>query len=62
MNYFNSNLEKINDEKNRSEKDKSYNINNNFSSSNNDDLNEQIFSLSHTSQNRQKMMFQRKKK
>ena len=62
MNYFNSNLEKINDEKNRSEKDKSYNINNNFSSSNNDDLNEQIFSLSRTSQNRQKMMFQRKKK
>ena len=62
MNYFNSNLEKINDEKNRSEKDKSYNINNNYSSSNNDDLNEQIFSLSHTSQNRQKMMFQRKKK
>ena len=59
MNYFNSNLERLNKEKKKSEKDKNYNINYN---NNNDDFNEQVFSLSHTSQNRQKVMFNRNKK
>ena len=58
MNYFNSNLEKINTEK----------MNNNFGKNNNnmisskDEINEQIFSLSKTSQNRQRIIYKRSKK
>ena len=66
MNYFNSNLERLHNENLESypldkKKIKVKEIKKN-SSSNKDDITEQIFSLSRTSQNRQKVMFKRSKK
>ena len=58
MNYFNSNLEKINPEKRNNIFSEQMNLN----MSNKDEINEQIFSLSKTSQNRQKNMYKRSKK
>ena len=58
MNYFNSNLEKINTEKRNNIFSEQMNLN----MSNKDEINEQIFSLSKTSQNRQKNMYKRSKK
>ena len=68
MNYFNSNLERLHNEniqsyplekKKMKKKEAKIQMQSN---SNKDDITEQIFSLSHTSQNRQKMMFKRSKK
>ena len=58
MNSFNSNLEKLNDEKKKSEKDNTQ-IN---PFKKNDELNQQIFSLSRTSKYKQKSKFERSKK
>ena len=66
MNYFNSNLERLHNENKGSypieKKNIKINEMKNNSSSNNDDITEQIYSLSHISQNRQKVMFKRFKK
>ena len=59
MNCFNENLERIHYENlEKKKKSKKEDIK---STKNNDDINEQIYSFSHTSQNRQKNMFKRKK-
>ena len=65
MNFFNSNLEKLHNEKIKSyplQKKKNYKNDKINSNSNTDVITEQIFSLSRTSQNRQKVMFKRSKK
>ena len=61
MNYFNSNLQRIHDEKKNINENKNINIKEK-EKNNNDDLTGQIYSLSHTSKNRQKNMYKRSKK